>query len=383
MTKPAVFIAATRQHVGKTSSCLGIVSGMAKRFDRVGFIKPVGQEHVKAANVRVDKDVRLIREHFKLQHLSYEDMSPVVIPAGYTRAYLDDDPGYSDQDAHQKVVSAYERISASSEVTVVEGTGHVGVGSICNLSNAQVASLLQVPMVLVVNGGLGKAFDELSLNRALCLAEGVRMKGVIVNKVQNDKLEMIREYMEKALKRWDLPLIGVIPDAEYLGRPTMLDFEHLFKTKLISGHKWRSSRHFTNVELVTTGLSKFLEKCDKYERVTDHVLVVAHASRNDIILGYLTYANRVEHERGEPFRGGLLLTGTPYAATGGANQVPQFMMPYLRDAPIPVLYAPFQTYEVMAKMERYTAKLNVEDIKRTEAVASHYEKHIDFEQLLS
>ena len=33
-------------------------------------------------------------------------------------------------------------------------------------------------------------------------------------------------------------------------------------------------------------------------------------------------------------------------------------------------------------MERYTAKLNVEDATRTKAVVSHYESHIDFQRLL-
>ena len=44
----AIFVAATRQHVGKTSSCLGIVNGMKQRLPGggCGFIKPVGQRHV-------------------------------------------------------------------------------------------------------------------------------------------------------------------------------------------------------------------------------------------------------------------------------------------------------------------------------------------------
>ena len=43
------------------------------------------------------------------------------------------------------------------------------------------ASLLDLDMVLVVNGGIGKAFDELSLNRQLCVEEGVHIRGVQVS----------------------------------------------------------------------------------------------------------------------------------------------------------------------------------------------------------
>jgi len=90
-----IFVAATRQHVGKTSVSLALTAGLKKRFENVGFIKPVGQQHLTVKSqetgeeVRVDKDVKLVREHFKLHHLDYKDMSPVIIPPGYTRDYID------------------------------------------------------------------------------------------------------------------------------------------------------------------------------------------------------------------------------------------------------------------------------------------------------
>lgn len=59
---------------------MAIVSGLKKRYDKVGFIKPViGQQHVEVkselgAMYRVDKEVCLVREHFHLNHLGYEFM---------------------------------------------------------------------------------------------------------------------------------------------------------------------------------------------------------------------------------------------------------------------------------------------------------------------
>ncbi len=45
-----------RQHVGKTTASLGIISGLRKRFKNVGFIKPVGQQHERTAGgILVDK----------------------------------------------------------------------------------------------------------------------------------------------------------------------------------------------------------------------------------------------------------------------------------------------------------------------------------------
>jgi hypothetical protein len=81
MCRP-IFIAATRQNVGKTTVSLALMSGLLKRFGKVGFIKPVGQHHVAVAGadgteLRVDKDVVVMKEFFGLDHLPYEHMSPV------------------------------------------------------------------------------------------------------------------------------------------------------------------------------------------------------------------------------------------------------------------------------------------------------------------
>jgi AAA domain len=116
----------------------------------LGFIKPVGQQHVKVKSrkgeeVLVDKDVELIKEHFHLDHLDYESMSPIIIPGGYTKDYVDGKITFESQ--VKELESAMHSISEVSDVTVCEGTGHCAVGSIVGLNNAKVASILGADMV--------------------------------------------------------------------------------------------------------------------------------------------------------------------------------------------------------------------------------------------
>jgi hypothetical protein len=54
-----------------------------------------------------------------------------------------------------------------------------------------------------------------------------------------DKVAMIRDYFGRAVKRWGIPLLGVIPDEPYLGKPTLRDFEKLLKANLIAGTNFR------------------------------------------------------------------------------------------------------------------------------------------------
>ncbi|CAN0009084.1 unnamed protein product [Ectocarpus fasciculatus] len=189
--KKVLFVAATRQHVGKTTVSLGLISGLKKRFKNVGFIKPVGQQHEQTAGgvlvdkAREEKDVSLMKEFFDLK-CRYEDMSPVLIPAGYTRDYIDGKITAGDQlkDVH----TAFQNVMDESDVVVLEGTGHTAVGSVVDLNNAQVAKALNADMILVANGGLGSAYDELELNRGICEKYGIKVRGVVLNKVTSNKL---------------------------------------------------------------------------------------------------------------------------------------------------------------------------------------------------
>ena len=91
MVSPRLFVAATRQHVGKTTVSLSIMSELQRRFNNVGFIKPVGQQHITVSEggkeIVVDKDVQVMKEFFNLDHLRYEHSvppSPLILPS--TRA---------------------------------------------------------------------------------------------------------------------------------------------------------------------------------------------------------------------------------------------------------------------------------------------------------
>jgi dethiobiotin synthetase len=371
-----VMVAATKQHVGKTTSCLALMSGLRKKLgERVGFLKPVGQRHVLVGqNLKVDKDVRLFKEYFNLSTCDYEEMSPVVIPAGYTRNFLD---GLIKEEQQVNAIKqAFARISAKNVYTVVEGTGHCGVGSIVNLDNARVASLLGLDMILIVNGGLGAAFDELALNRLMCQHHGVKIRGVLVNKVMHDKVGMIAEYFEKALRRWDIPLIGVVPDASYLGSPTMLDFEQLFETDTLCGKPETKLWHFNQTTLVAMGLGRFIDRLHNEKH--SKTLFVTHSSRVDILLAFIAHGAVHAERWGAPWRAGLILAGEM-----PRHSLPDSMLAALNNQTSPILHANRSTYDAMVMLTNYTAKLSALDSSRTTAAIEHYEPHINFDQLLA
>jgi phosphate acetyltransferase len=364
MAKSAIFIGATGQNVGKTTICLGIIAALKKRFTSVGFIKPVGQQHVKIAkNINVDKDVVLFKEHFLLE-ASWSDMSPVIIPSGFTRDFLDEK--ITEIEMQSKIKHSYNTISNSNDYTVVEGTGHVGVGSIVNLNNAKVAYELGLDMVIIGSGGLGSAHDELALNIAMCQKYGVKVRGIILNRVLEAKKEMIMEYFPKTLKKWGIPLIGCIPYNELLSNPTVKDFEFLFGTAVVSGEKHRY-RHFRHTRLVAGSLESYREEMIPNE------LVITPATREDIIM--ITVHKHLETLKvdGFDFSGGMILTGR--------HPPRKEILDQIKDLDIPILYAPVCSYDAMKMITSFTAKIRNQDVVKVEKAISLVEENIDFEIL--
>src|SRR5438876_11676820 len=214
---PRIFIAATRQNDGKTTASLGLIAALQQRYPRVGYIKPVGQRFVEIAEQKIDEDTVLMDSVFGL-NCPLVDMSPIAVEPDFTRKYLQSS---NNEALVKKIQKAFDRVAWEKDFVLCEGSGHAGVGSVFDLSNAQVAKILGAKVIIVTSGGIGKPIDEVSLNQALFEKEGVEIIGVILNKVLPDKLEFVTEFARRGLKRKGLELLGVIPHQNILTCPTM------------------------------------------------------------------------------------------------------------------------------------------------------------------
>src|SRR4030095_16597116 len=182
---PRLFVAATQQNDGKTTTALGLFAALRKRLGRIGFIKPVGQRFVEVEGQRIDEDSVLIDQTFGVQ-TPLETRSPIAVEPDVTRKYIENQ---NNEFLVRRIQNSFDRAAWEKDFVIVEGTGHAGVGSVFDLSNARVASLLESRVVLVVKGGIGRSIDEIALNKALFDKEGVEVVGVIINKLLPDKYE--------------------------------------------------------------------------------------------------------------------------------------------------------------------------------------------------
>src|SRR5208337_4315120 len=209
---PRVFIAATRQNDGKTTASLGLIAALQEYYPRIGYIKPVGQRFVEIEEQKIDEDTVLMDSVFRL-NCPLVDMSPIAVEPDFTRRYLE---SANNEALVKKIQKAFDRVAWEKDFVLCEGSGHAGVGSVFDLSNATVAKILGAKVIIVTQGGIGRPIDEVCLNQALFEKEGVEIIGVIVNKVLGAKLDYVTEFTRRGFKRKGLELLGVIQKRQML-----------------------------------------------------------------------------------------------------------------------------------------------------------------------
>jgi BioD-like phosphotransacetylase family protein len=212
-----IFLAATGQNRGKTTVSLGLAALIAADGHRLGFLKPVGQRYLVIDGTRADEDAVLMKEVFDLPD-ALNDMSPVTLPRHFTTDYV---MGRVTDDLASAVTRAADAVSQDKDVVLIEGTGHAGVGAVIGLSNARVAEMLDAPVVIVSEGGVGRPIDEIVLNHALFERHSVRVLGAVVNKVNVDANPDLPEVLGQGLAQHGIELIGCIPFSELLANPSL------------------------------------------------------------------------------------------------------------------------------------------------------------------
>ena len=356
---PRVFIAATRQNDGKTTTSLGLIAALQHFFPRVGYIKPVGQRFVQVEEQNIDEDTVLMDAVYQLD-CPLVDMSPIAVEPDFTRKYLQ----AANNDALvRKIQKAFDRVSWEKDFVLCEGSGHAGVGSVFDLSNAQVAKTLGCKVIIVTRGGIGKPIDEIALNQALFEKEGVEIIGVILNKVLGDKLEYITDFARRGLKRKGLELLGVIPHQHILSSPTVDSIRDELRAELLN--EPRNIR--TLVDDVVVGAMSAQNAMKYFKR---GVLLITPGDREDIVLAACTGIEADSEDQ----MAGIVLTG--------GLRPSDAVLKVIRTMPIPVLLAQEDSYQVASRVHDLNVKIRPADAQKISLIRDNVAQNVNLKKIL-
>lgn len=356
-----IYVAATSQHVGKTTSTLGLVSGFMKKGLNVGFSKPVGQQSLNLNNIVVDKDTVLFADliHFNIEPKIH---SPVILGKGATTKYLKFPETFS---CEEDILHARKVLESRHELTVYEGTGHPGVGSIADVSNAQVAKMLDAGVVMVVEGGVGSTIDMLNMCMSLFREQGVPIIGVIINKVIPEKLEKVRKLVSIWLEGKNLNLLGVIPYDPTLGYPIIRSICNAIDGTIIYNAKNDNNK----VEEILAG--SLIDR-EELKGSSDKLLVVSAKRLNDAI-------DKINRLMGDQEHTSTPLSGI--VATGRGN-IDSITLKYIEDNEIPLIRTNLDTYGCVVKISKLEVKINQNTPWKVKKAISLIHDNVEFDSLL-
>ncbi len=358
-----IFVAATRMNDGKTTTCLGLFAALQSLFPRVGFIKPVGQRFIEVRGHKVDEDSYLLDTIYHV-HVPIESMSPVTIDSTFTRRFLKQ-PDTMLAELVDKICRAFDRVSWEKDFTLIEGTGHAGVGSVFELSNAGVARLLDAKVILVSPGGIGRPIDEIALNKALFDKQGVQVIGAILNKVEPEKIPLIAEYAGLGLARLGVPLLGVLPVLPMLSAPNLLQIAEEI------GGRWLNARSTAPSERVSRVVVGAMTAKGIVDYLQPGTLIITPGDRDDIILAAISSARLF----GQKTIAGLILTNDilPH----------EKLLELLSQTDIPVIAAREESFTITSKINGMTVKTQPQDKDKIPVIKRLITEHVDLKKLLA
>lgn len=362
-TTKRIFIAGTRMNEGKTTTCLGLFEALRNQFDNVGFIKPVGQRFIEIDGQLIDEDSILLEQIFKVD-TPISSMSPIAIDSTFTRRYLES-PSTLKESLTHKLCGAFDRASLNMDFTIIEGSGHAGVGSVFDMSNARVAKTLKAKAIIVSRGGIGQPIDEIALNKALFDKEGVEVIGAIINKVQEDKIDVIRKYTQLALDNLGIPLLGVLPTRKVLTSPNLSQIAQRVSATWLNTSKSSKGRRIDNVIIGAMSASRV------FDTLTSNTLLITPGDREDIIMSVLSYAA----SKGCEAAAGIVLTR-------GIMPHPR-IQELISKSNLPVMLAAADSYNVASRINGMTVKTQPADLDKIPVIKKLIQENIDLRQLIS
>jgi BioD-like phosphotransacetylase family protein len=356
-----LFVAAIDKSSGKTTTSISLMHLALKKYRRVGYIKPFGANTVVFRNRVVDKDVSLMAQVFGLTK-DLELMSPVVLYPDTTHKIVDGK--LSPADLRDRILHAYAELEKRCDFVIIEGSGHPGVGSVLQISNARIAHMLNAPVLLVTGGGLGVVVDRLAMITALFEKEKVDVRAILVNKLVPEKREKSLDYLSRALKGEKFEVIGGFDYQPILANPTLRRISGLLGLP-VRGSRRGVQRIIHRVLVGAASTQRVIEL------LQEPSLILVTSSRDELLV---TLAHLYKMPQYRSLIVGLVISGVTPISNITQQILDRSRIPYMRAEK----RMSAELYQIIA---RDVSNIIAEDKEKLDLIFALAEKTLDFGQI--
>ncbi len=356
-----IFVAATGQNSGKTTTSLSLMYMARKKYKRVGFVKPLGPKPSVASNDMVaDKDAALMAEIFGLQD-DLPLMSPVVLMPGDTQRILDGE--LSGAEMERKIIDSIAELDRRNDFLIIEGAGHTGVGSILGFSNAKTARQIDAPVLMVTGGGIGNVVDAVHMNLALFEKERAEVRALLVNKITPEKRDKTLHYLELAFAGQPFKVIGGFNYQPILANPTLRRISQVLDSEL-KGNQETAGQIVHHVQIGAASTQRVTEL------LKESSLVIVTSSRDELLVTLANIYNLPEYSH---LLAGLVIPGVAKISAITQKILDRSGIPYMRTNRT--------TAGVFNTISEDVSKINAKDTHKISLIMELADKRFDFDAI--
>ncbi|MDX2479715.1 MAG: AAA family ATPase [Desulfuromusa sp.] len=352
-----IFIAATGMNSGKTTTSLSLMHMAQKKYDRVGFVKPIGPKPVKYRGISADKDAVLMARHFGLLD-DLPLMSPFVLQPGDTRRIMDGD--LRRDEISKQMLDAIAELDAKNDFLIIEGAGHTGVGTLFGCNNARIARETGAAVLMVTGGGLGNVVDSAQTNLALFQKEQAKVRAILVNKIIPEKREQTLKYLNMAFADEGIQVVGGFNYHPILANPTIRRIASVLNIKLHATED-QGQRIVHNVQIGAASAQRVAEL------LKESTLVIVNSSRDELLV---TISNLYQLEEFRDKIAGIIIPGV--------GEISHISQKIIDSSGIPYMRAGLTSSTVFEILKDDVSKLTAEDTHKIHMITELAEKRFDF-----
>jgi BioD-like phosphotransacetylase family protein len=354
MKRRAVYVASPSRLAGKSVLIISLAQLAMEKGMRVGYFKPVSGVCVPGSGGElVDEDSETMRQILGLK--AGVEVCPFrVCGGGFLEYGLGEDPSR----LRERILESYGEVSVDKDLMLVEGAQTLSTASFLGCQAPRLASMLNAELLLVLKHEGDSVVDEALQARDYCQHWGARVSGLVLNRVEENRVRVVEEVVKPMLEKEGLRILGVLPEDRVLSSLTVREVYESIGGQLIAGRKGLENP----VETVLIG-AMTPESAIQYFRRVRNELIITGGDRTDIVLAAL-----------EARASAIILSG---------NLRPSVkVLPRADELKIPMIVVPQDTYTTLQLVQRIVGKIRPGDRERIATAKRLVQENVDWERII-
>jgi BioD-like phosphotransacetylase family protein len=223
-----LLVTSTEGGTGKTAIAIALAKLASERGASAAYMKPKGTSPESAVGKTRDQDPALAQRVLGLD-AGLDELEPVVYSPTFVREAV---RGREDPAAlRERIESAFDSLAADSDVVVLEGGDRLATGGIVDLTDPDVAALLDTEVLLVSHytdpGDVDGILDAAD-------AIGDRLAGVLYNDVSTPAFQELTDDVIPFLDSRGVDSLGMVPHDEQLAGVTVAELTDYLGAELLT-----------------------------------------------------------------------------------------------------------------------------------------------------